>query len=225
MPKKTQKVLAHSNTVTSWYPEYWAQTWYRNTFLVQRPDQIAKAKGRNGDWNNIYDSGCNFTCLAMIVGIDPARLASLLSSQTYFWEDPDLPAKHLADKTGGLVWDQNAPNQDMPSILIQDIWHPKLQRRTSITINYVGKVSTRSYREGEQIVVAMRDRGNHVIIGPEDHSHLVAGTVGSSFFVWDPDDTEISVESNIEGIFTLRRLFNNHIGRPIEFWEYKIDIV
>lgn len=111
----------------------------------------------------------------------------------------------------------------MRSILLEDIWHPKLKRRTSITISYIGKFSTRSYREGEQIVVAMHDRGHHIICGPEEHSHLVAGTVGSSFFVWDPDDTEVHVESNIEGTFTLRRLFSAHRGKQIEFWGYEID--
>lgn len=214
MPNKIRKAAVRSNIVASWYPEYWAQTWYRNTFLVQRPEQIAKAEGRHGDWNNIYDSGCNFTCLAMIVGIDPARLPSLLGSQTYFLEDQDLPAKHLVDKIGGLVWDKNAPNQEIRSVLIEDIWHPKLKRRTSITISFIGRILARTHREGVQIVAAMRRRGHHIICGHEEHAHLVAGTAGSSLFVWDPDDTEVSVESNVEGAFTLRRLFNSHNGNP-----------
>ena len=59
-----------------WYDQYWAQNWYKNTYLVNKAEQITQAVNPPCEWNNIHDSGCNFTCLAMIVGVDPAYLTS-----------------------------------------------------------------------------------------------------------------------------------------------------
>lgn len=207
-----------------WYTEYWAQTWYKNTFLVRRPDQIAQAIGHDREWNNVYDSGCNFTCLAMIVGIDPARLASELSSHGYFFADAQLPAKHLTGKTAGLVWDQNAPHIRLNSIVLKDIWHSHLNKRVSIAVRFLKKTSITSYLEGKRWVAAVHTKGQHVICGPEDHSHLVAGTIGEAFFLWDPDDSCRSVEENLEGKITLRRLFDECPSQPIEFWGYQLHL-
>lgn len=209
----------------SWYKDYWAQTWYKNTFLVRRPNQIAQVIDHDHEWNNIYDSGCNFSCLAMMVGIDPARLASELSSHNYFFADSSLPATYLAGKSGGLVWDQNAPHRGLKAIKLKNIWHPRRQRRVTIALRYVKTSTSRSYEEGRKLVAAIRDGGRHVICGPKDHSHLVAGTVDGDFFVWDPDDSETSVERNLAGEFTLRELFHECEGEPIEFWEYQVDVV
>ena len=60
------------------YPRYHAQSFYRNTFLVDKPQQIARAEKSDREWNNLAESGCHFTCLAMIAGVDPALLADLL---------------------------------------------------------------------------------------------------------------------------------------------------
>ena len=57
------------------YPRYHAQSFYRNTFLVNRPQEIARAEKSDREWNNLAESGCHFTCLAMIAGVDPATLA------------------------------------------------------------------------------------------------------------------------------------------------------
>ncbi len=57
------------------YPRYHAQSFYRNTFLVDRPQQIARAEKSDREWNNIAESGCHFTCMAMIGCVDPATLA------------------------------------------------------------------------------------------------------------------------------------------------------
>jgi hypothetical protein len=205
-----------------WYSEYWAQTWYRNTFLVKRLGQIAKAIGHDHEWNNLKDSGCNFTCLAMIVGIDPARLASVLSSQPFFFADRLLPAKDLTGKTGGLVWDQNAPHGGRKQIVIKNIWHSRLDRRTSITVTFKGISKAQTYNEGKKLVDAMHARGRHIICGPKEHSHLVAGTIGGEFYVWDPDESERPVEENLSGRVTLRQLFDDYPGQPIEFWEYQL---
>ena len=57
------------------YPRYHAQSFYRNTFLVDKPQQIARAEKSDREWNNLAESGCHFTCLAMIAGVVPALLA------------------------------------------------------------------------------------------------------------------------------------------------------
>lgn len=208
--------------MNEWYEEYWAQTWYGNTFLVRRPDQIAQAIKSNREWNNLSDSGCHFTCLAMIVGIDPARLASTLSSDKYFFADRSLPAKQVTGKTGGLVWDQNEPHSRQKSIVLKGIWHSRLRRSTSITIRFINKTSTKNYVEAKKLVAALHEKGRHVICGPEDHSLLIAGTIGDDFFVWDPDHANIPVKKILEGRITLRKMFSEfYKDQPIEIWEYE----
>lgn len=211
--------------MANWYKEYWAQTWYKNTFLVRRANQIAQAtESEDKEWNNIYGSGCNFTCLAMMVGIDPARLASELSSHDFFFADSELPAKYLVGKSGGLVWDRNAPHRGLKSITLRNVWHSRLGRRVTISIRYIKNSSASNYEEGKELVVAIHGQGRHVICGPEEHSHLVAGKIGGDFFVWDPDDSETKVEAILAGKFTLRKLFHVYKGKPIEFWEYQVKV-
>ncbi|TRZ50474.1 hypothetical protein D4S03_06710 [bacterium] len=193
-----------------WYEEYWAQTWYRNSFLVRRPEQIAQAIGHDCEWNNLHDSGCNFTCLSMIVGVDPARLASAMASMSFFFADSTLPAKYLTGKAGGLVWDQNEPYSKIKKVVLTNFWHSRLGRRTTITIRFEGEITADDYSKGKQIVKATHEKGQHVLCGPQEHSHLVAGSNGEDFFIWDPDDSEISVEENLEGRVTLRRIFDNY---------------
>jgi hypothetical protein len=208
----------------AWYRDYWAQTWYTNTFLVRRPRQIAQTVDNDRDWNNVYDSGCNFTCIAMIVGIDPAYLASTLSTQRFFYADSELMGQRLSGKRGGLVWDQNAPNTEVRNITLTNLWHPRRRCRVTVTLRYVDVVATRTYFDAVRVVTSIRAAGGHVVCGTDEHSHLVAGTVGSDFALWDPDETVVDVETNLSGQFTLRQLFQNHLGEVLEFWHYKCDI-
>lgn len=207
--------------IESWYRTYWSQTWYANTFLVRRPDQVGRAVAGDREWNNVYDSGCNFTCLAMIVGIDPGRLASELRTANYFFADRNLPAKRLDGRLGGLVWDQNAPNRSRQLLVLENIWHPQLQRRTTITLNYIGTTATRSYVEAKARVAEIQRSGHHAICGPVEHSHLIAGKVDEDYFLWDPDGSEKSVEKNLAGEVRLRDLFRSYADSDIEFWEYE----
>ena len=87
------------------YPRYHAQSFYRNTFLVNRPQEIARAEKSDREWNNLAESGCHFTCLAMIAGVDPATLADAAIKKGYYQPDKDLPARALDGKHGPLVWD------------------------------------------------------------------------------------------------------------------------
>jgi hypothetical protein len=205
-----------------WYREYFAQTWYKNTFLVRKPSQIGRVIDGDREWNNIYDSGCNFTCLAMIIGVDPARLASVLSSEKYFFSDATLRTKFLTGKYGGLVWDQNAPNRRLKTIVISDFWHSKLDRRVEISLSFDSREITVKISEGEAIVKAARKDGFHVIVGPREHSHLVAGMVDDEYYIWDPDDTERPVEDYLQGKIRLGDVFDHFKGEPIEFWKYRL---
>ncbi len=208
----------------AWYRDYWAQTWYTNTFLVRRPRQIAQTVDADRDWNNVYDSGCNFTCIAMIVGIDPAYLASVLSTQRFFYADNTLSGQRLSGKRGGLVWDQNAPNAELRHITLTNLWHPRRRCRVTVTLRFVESIVTRNYREALRVVTAMHAAGGHVVCGTEEHSHLVVGSIAEDFALWDPDDTVVDVETNVSGGFTLRHLFQKYRGEAVEFWHYECDI-
>src|SRR5438046_2615186 len=82
--------------MTQWYHHYESQCWYTNTFLVNEFFQIGRARTRLGEWNNIHGCGCNFVCIAMMLGLNPAYLASLLGRQGFFREDRTIPARRLA---------------------------------------------------------------------------------------------------------------------------------
>jgi hypothetical protein len=207
-----------------WYSQYWAQTWYRNTFLVRRASQIAQTTDSDAEWNNVYDAGCNFTCLAMIIGIDPAYLASVLSQQRFFYADNALKGRRLSGKQGGFVWDQNAPNSNRRSITIHALWHPALHSRVSVTLRYIDCVATRNYKEGIAIVRAIRASSGHIVCGTQEHSHLVSGMRNPDYVLWDPDDTVVDVETNLAGRFTLRQLFRQYEGEAVEFWHYECEV-
>jgi hypothetical protein len=208
-----------------WYGEYFSQTWYKNTFLVRKPSQIGRVVDGNREWNNIYDSGCHFTCLAMIIGVDPARLASVLSSESYFFSDATLRTKFLTGKYGGLVWDQNAPNERLKTIAIDNFWHSKLERRTKINLRLQGIEITWNVAEGVGIIKAARKDGFHVIVGPMEHSHLVAGMVDNKYYLWDPDDSaERPIEDFLQGKMRLGHIFDYYKDEPIEFWKYRLDL-
>jgi len=211
--------------MTQWYSTYFSQTWYANTFLVRRPDQIGRAIAHDREWNHICDSGCNFTCLAMILDVDPARLASELRSEKYFYADASLPARHLDGTVGGLVWDRNAPNRDKKEFSLKNFWHPALKRRVSMTLRYIGMTATSDYDEGCAQVAAIHKRGNHVVCGTDEHSHLVAGKSRKGYYLWDPDGSETTVEQNLTGALTLLKLFEDNSNQKIEFWEYKAVVV
>jgi hypothetical protein len=210
--------------ITRWYETYWAQTWYRNTYLVRRARQIAQSIEEDRDWNNIHDAGCNFVCLAMIVGLDPARLASELSTQRYFFADATLRARHVSGKLGGLVWDQNAPHETKRHFKLTEVWHPRFARRVTISLSFVESRCTTHYLTAREIIDAMRRNHLHLVCGTNEHSHLVAGSIGDDYFLWDPDDTAMSIERMLVAKFTLRRFFDANIGETVEFWGYRCDI-
>src|SRR5258706_14854896 len=97
----------------NWYGRYESQCWYTNTFLVNRPSEIARATGGFREWNNVYGSGCNFVCVSTMLGLNPAYLASLLATQNFFRPDKWTPARPLRPQAPTqktyLVWDDTRP--------------------------------------------------------------------------------------------------------------------
>ena len=216
-----------TQTMKTWYPheQYFSQAWYKNTFLVRRPTQIGKANTNERDWNNIHDTGCNFTCIAMLVGIDPARLASALSQQSFFYADYAAPATMLTGATGGLVWDANAPNEHIRSVRLSQLWHPRMKRRVTAVVRYKGYAKAKRHATALNVVKRARQRSQHVICGPFEHAHLVAGEIGDDYFVWDPDDTSVSVEDSLAGRFRLKQLFAENANEAIEFCFYSVEFL
>ena len=214
---------AKSRHFERWYSEYWAQTWYRNTYLVNRPQEIARERFGERDWNNVYDSGCNFACIAMMAGIDPARLAALLARRRFFTPDRQTLARDMAGRSVFLVWDRNEPATRSSSLSVSDVWDHRLRRRMAVRVQFVEKSVAMRYVEGAALVEDAHRQGLHVICGPDEHSHLVAGrTRAGHFYLWDPDDTEITVEDSLAGRFKLRDLFRIYDDEPIEFWRYRV---
>ena len=209
---------------TFFYRDYYAQTWYRNTFLVRRPTQIGRSD-KEMEWNNVYDSGCSFTCIAMILGVDPARLASALSNHSFFFADADYPATMLTGAKGGLVWDCNAPNGRVHIAKLTRFWHPHFNRRVTAAVRYLGCKATDKHAVALRMIRNARRWGLHVICGPTAHAHLIAGNDGRDFIIWDPDNTALSVEQNLAGDYRLKDIFTANPNEPIEFCFYALDIV
>lgn len=222
------KINSRGIPVNSWYRHYFSQNWYKNTFLISEPKQIARVNNRHGEWNNLNDSGCHFTCISMIVGVDPARLASALSKEKFFKKDNDFSAKYLNGEVDGLVWDCNAPHEHSPSMHLSKFWHPFFNRRIEITVSFVTKSSVSNHESGCLLVRGIRDRGNHVVFGTSAHSLLVAGVLGDDFYIWDPDTTSedggTSEEDNVFAKYSLRSFFKKHPNEEVEFWEYKVVV-
>jgi hypothetical protein len=211
--------------IERWYAQYWAQSWYRNTYLVEHPRQIGRQRGGERDWNNIHDSGCNFTCIAMMVGIDPARLASELGGRKQFFKpDRETPGRTLDGRRRALVWDCNAPHARLRSFALSGVWLAELGRRATLRVQFVAEELTFDHKEGCRIVRAARRRREHVIAGASDHSHLVAGRIAGDFYLWDPDETSVLVECSLAGRIRLADLFAYYVARePIAFWRYRVE--
>lgn len=214
-------------SVSNWYIQYFSQNWYKNTFLVSTPRQIARVNKYRGAWNNLNDSGCHFTCIAMIIGVDPARLASALKEKQFYKPDSDFQARRLNGNMGGLVWDCNAPHEQAPSVSLSQFWHPAFNKRIEIAISFVTKFFAINHEEGCRFIQEIHDRGNHVVFGTSVHSLLVAGVSGDDYYIWDPDTTKNSgttEEDNVFAKYSLRSFFGKNPNEEVEFWEYKVVI-
>ena len=169
------------------YPHFHAQSFYRNTYLVDRPQQIARAEKADREWNSIDESGCHFTCLAMIAGVDPAALASAMIGRDYYSGDEELPAKALDGRRGPLVWDQNEPAKKGRRTVFAKLWLPA--RGELADVEFI----CRRWKDGLSLASATRlaheaiVQGRHVVCGSIDHSILIAGLSADGPLVWDPE--------------------------------------
>lgn len=211
----------------NWYQNYWSQAWYKRSYLVNAHEEIGRATVNDKEWNNIDESGCNFTCLAMIVGIDPAYLTTTLLGKDFFLPDASLPATYLNRSKGGLVWDRNRPCKPGASVTTNPFWHPGRQQRVEATISFHGIVTkTRDLAEARRAIESIRAAGRHVIFGPTSHSHLVAGVAHDDYFVWDPDDEDQDWSGKCipKGELSLADVFAAYPDRRMkfEFWDYGV---
>ena len=169
------------------YPRYHAQSFYRNTFLVDKPQQIARAEKSDREWNNIAESGCHFTCLAMIAGVDPATLADAAIQTGYYAPDKDLPARALDGKRGPLVWDQNVPSKKGRSWVFRQVWHPDRRALVDIEFSCQRWDDHLPLKTATRLAHAAVLEGRHVVSGSFEHSVLIAGLSADGPLVWDPD--------------------------------------
>ncbi len=223
-----------------WYAHYESQCWYTNTYLVNELKQIGRARSQLREWNNIYGSGCNFVCLAMMLELNPAYLASLLAARGFFrpdiatraWQLDGIERRRAAQTF--LVWDANRPYPEGQSVSFRRFWHP-LRGRVSCRLTLEEIKAAASLEEAARLIGRARRARLHVICGYDDHSHLVAGTSGRQYFLWDPVSDErhwhfkLSVEDNIGGRYTLKRFFairtrqRQFRGLKPQFWIYRLE--
>ena len=157
------------------YPRYFAQSFYRNTFLVNRPQEIARAEKSDREWNNLAESGCHFTCMSMIAGVDPASLADAAIKKGYFAPDKALPARALDGQRGPLVWDQNVPARKGQSFTFAKVWHPDKGQVVDIEFTCRRWKDHVPLKEATRLTHAAIIEGHHVVSGSFEHSVLIAG--------------------------------------------------
>lgn len=220
----------------NWYDQYESQCWYTNTFLVNHPRQIARARNEYREWNNINECGCNFVCIAMMLGINPAYLASLLAAQKFFRIDKLCPATPIfnSQTSKGLVWDETRPYPVGEKLAIRRFWHPN-RGRGSCVVTLVDIQRAANERAASRIIKAARRKGLHVICGYDDHSHLIAGQSRGKYFIWDPVSDErhwhfrLTAEDNVAGRYSLERFFRvrstqkEFRGEQPQFWLYRLE--
>ncbi len=212
------------------YRRYFAQSFYRNTFLVDRPQQIARAEKSDREWNNVAESGCHFTCLAMIAGVDPATLADAAIRKGYYAPDKELPARALDGSRGPLVWDQNVPAKRGHAFTFAKVWHP--DRRALVDIEFICRrwKDHLPLKEAIRLAHAAIVEGRHVVSGSFEHSVLIAGLSADGPLVWDPDAERGSgaarrrLRAMVEGGLALRAWAERERVRKFTIVEYKLRL-
>ena len=212
------------------YPRYHAQSFYRNTFLVDRPQEIARAEKSNREWNNIAESGCHFTCMAMIGCVDPALLADAAIKQGYYQPDKDLPARALDGQRGPLVWDQNVPAKKGESFTFPKVWHAGQGRLVDLEFVCRRWDDYLSLKDATRLINAAILQGRHVVSGSFEHSVLIAGLSDDGPLVWDPDVERDSgaarrwLQTMVEGGLSLRAWGQHEKVRKFSVVEYELRV-
>ena len=199
------------NNMEKWYERYESQRWYKNTFLVNNFRQISRATKGDREWNNIEDSGCNFVCLSMIIGINPAYLSSKLKELRFFERDDSLKSKKLNGDYTHLVWDRNKPDKKDKIVSLKKVYHPR-RGIIDLSIQFIGIKKTNKIDCAKRLIAENKEKGYHIICGYDDHSRLVAGKSNGKYFLWDPDLNDTDLQKNIRGQYTLEwfyKLYSN----------------
>ena len=212
------------------YPRFHAQSFYRNTFLVDRPRQIARAEAADREWNNIAESGCHFSCLAMIAGVDPASLADAAIGSGYYRPDDELPARALDGRRGPLVWDQNVPARKGQAFAFRRVWHP--ERRALVELDFRCRrwKDHLPLKEATRLAHAAILEGRHVVSGSFEHSVLIAGLSADGPLVWDPDVARGGaaaarrLQAMVAGGLTLRAWARREQVRKFTIVEYELRV-
>ena len=214
-----------------WYgiENYKSQCWYRNSFLVNNPSQISRVVDGDEELNNIYDSGCHFTSLAMMIGCDPSYLASIFGGEgTYFEEDDDLGSIALDKSETYLVWDMNKPSEIDGTVCVENIWlilpMPGFYN-VSLTLRHKN-MDVRTYEDAFNYISEHHNNGLHIISGDSAHSVLVVGDAQGDYLVWDPDIDESKPKNEAFDMITygksFRSCFDKGDGLTIEIWAYEL---
>lgn len=212
------------------YPRYQAQSFYRNTFLVNRPQEIARAEKSDREWNNLAESGCHFTCLAMIAGVDPATLADAAIKTGYYQPDKNLPARALDGKHGPLVWDQNVPARKGDAFTFAKVWHAGKGQLVDLAFTCRRWDDCVSLKEATRLIHDAVVQGRHVVSGSFEHSVLIAGLSDDGPLVWDPDVERDSgaarrwLQAMVEGGLSLRAWAEHEKVRKFSVVEYELNV-
>lgn len=197
-----------------WYQSYHSQCWYKNSYLVNYSHQVDSE-------NSIYNSGCHFTCVAMMLNTNPALLASELSKIKFFEKDKD---------ENNLVWDKNKPNEENPNLFISKLITANGEIIKNIKLSFIerhnlckkGLIKLISEKKDSEIKYGF-------ICGNQEHSLLIAGINKSgNYYVWEPDtswaDENQIVEKNMNGQFDLDWVLKEYSdGKKLQVWCYSIE--
>ena len=182
-----------------WYKKhhYQSQNWYSSTFLVHYFKDISKVDRRKGEWNNIEESGCHFVCLSMMLGVNPAYLASKLreNRKHYFLSDSSLSAKRLnSGENTKLVWDRNYPSSEGEYIEVKNIYLPS-RGFCNVSLELKNYKQTHELHTTTDSILKAKKKGLHIICGSADHSLIIVGSRNkNNFLFWDPDTSEMNVK-------------------------------
>lgn len=189
-------------------PSYFeSQCWYKNTYLVSQTNYICES-------NSVYNAGCHFTCIAMMFGVTPAYLSSLLSDRKYFTTDDS-----------DLMWDQNRPFRNGDEVIIPEHQNKEGWQKTS-TLKLIHKYECKNIADVEALVKKHSAAEIHFIVGGETHSLLIAGENDGSYYLWDPNTEFETSEKDaiakcINGKLSLEWAFSEYCEHLIHLWVHE----
>ena len=245
-----------------WYKEYYCQSWYPQTYVVNNILEIVRYKEKENDKeiveNSIKHCGCHLTCYAMMVNIDPARLAGACSMSkkkkglgqfkkskkdefdVKSWVVTKEPKTRLDIKkpvkiTWHMPWSFSVPIQ----VIDNGRKHRKMHTcEYSFMISHDHASKPKNFLDLKDLNTFIRkhkSKNTAIIVGPVDHSLLVAGTNRQGdYFVWDPDiedfqDEYMTVEQMLNGQYTLQKMIENYqehysdVEKPDNYTKAVID--